>query len=202
MRIGAQLPRRVLAASVLSAALGVALTACGSSSPSTASATAAASTTSSSGRYQARLNLAKCLRSHGVNVPDPSPNGGPACGGGEGIFRQARSSPNFQSAMQACAQYQRAASPLANLSPAQRAQLQQDLVKFAQCMRAHNINIPDPTTSAGGGFGIFRQLPSSERNSPAFRSAVQTCSTNLPFRPGGRPGGGAPPPGGGAPPGA
>ncbi len=191
MPMGMDLPRRLLAAPVLAAALGV--TACGSSSPSTTNASAASggsSTTSSSARYQARLNLAKCLRAHGVNVPDPSSNGGPPGGGGGGAFRAARSSPNFQSAIQACAQYQRQANPLANLSPAQRAQFQQSLVKFAQCMRAHNINIPDPTTSAGGGFGIFRQIPSSERNSPAFQSAVQACRTNLPFRPGGRPGGG------------
>jgi hypothetical protein len=195
MRIGLHPSRRVLAASVLSAALGVGLTACGSSSPSTASASAGSggtSTTSSSSRYQARLNLAKCLRAHGVNVPDPSPNGGPA-GGGEGrIFRDARSNPNLQSALQACAQYQRQANPLANASPAQRAQFQQDLVKFARCMRSHNINIPDPTTSAGGGFGIFRQISSSERNSPAFQSAVQACRTNLPFRRAAGPGGGPP----------
>jgi hypothetical protein len=182
---------------VLIAALGVALTACGSSSPSTTNASAGSggsSTTSSSTRYQARLNLAKCLRAHGVNVSDPSPNGG-LPGGGE-TLRTLQSNPNFQSAIKACAQYQRQAFPLGNLSPAQRAQFQQALVKFAQCMRAHNVNVPDPTTSAGGGFRIFRQVPSSERNSPAFRSAAQACSSNLPFRPGGRP------PGGGAPPGA
>jgi hypothetical protein len=168
------------------------LTACGSSSSTTNTTAAAGGSTSSSARYQARLNLAKCLRSHGVNVPDPSPNGGPASGGGGGaIFRAARSNPNFQSAMQACAQYRRQANPAANLSPAQRARFQQDLVKFAECMRSHNIDIPDPTTSAGGGFGIFRQIPSSERNSPAFRTAVQACSTNLPFRPGTRRGAGA-----------
>ncbi len=195
MFTGPSLSRRVLAVSALSAALIVGLTACGSSSPSSTTSASAASggSTSSNARYQARLNLAKCLRAHGVNVPDPSPNGGPAGGGGGGALRTARSSPNFQSAMQACAQYRRQATPGGNLSPAQRAQFQQALVKFAQCMRSHNINMPDPTTSAGGGFGIFRQIPSSERNSPAFRTALQACSTNLPFRPGARPGAGGPP---------
>lgn len=202
MRTGLHSPRRALAASVLSAALAVGLTACGSSSSSsTTAASGSAGAGSSSSTYQARLNLAKCLRSHGLNVPDPSPNAGPAGGGGGGIFRSARSNPNFQSAMQACAQYRRQATPFANASPAQRAQFQQDLVKFAECMRSRNIDIPDPTTSAGGGFGIFRQIPSSERNSPAFRTALQACSTNLPFRPGTPPGGGGAP-GGGATPGA
>ena len=193
MFIRLRLPRRVLAVSALGAALVIGLAACGSSSSSstTSASAASGSNTSSSARYQARLNLAKCLREHGLNVPDPSPNGGPAGGGGGGIFRSARSNPNFQSAMQACAQYRRAATPAGNLSPAQRAQFQQDLVKFAQCMRSHNINVPDPTSSAGGGFRIFRQIPSSERNSPAFRTALQACSTNLPFRPGARNGAGA-----------
>jgi hypothetical protein len=189
---------RGAAALLLTAALAVSLSACGSSaSGSTNASTGAASTVSS--RYQARLALAKCLRAHGLNVPDPSPNGGGAGGApGGGGFRTLRSQPNFQAAMQACAKYRRSGFGFGNLTPQQRAQFQQDLVKFAQCMRAHNVAIPDPTTSAGGGFGIFRQIPDSERQSPAFRSALQTCSSNLPFRPGGgRPG--APP---GANPGA
>jgi hypothetical protein len=119
-------------------------------------------------------------------VPDPSPGGG-VPGGGEGL-QNIRSQPNFQSAMQACNQYAKQAFPRLNLSPAQRAQFQKDAVKFAQCMRAHNIDIPDPTTQSGGGFGIRGAIPDSERNSPAFQSALQACRSNLPFRPGGAPG--------------
>lgn len=179
-------------------ALAVGVSACGSSSASTttnsSAAASTASTTSSSATYEARLNLAKCLRSHGLNVPDPSANGGVAGGGGGGeIFRAIRDQPNFQSAMQACSQYTRQAFPRINLSPAQRAQFQQELVKFAECMRAHNVNIPDPSNSGGEGFGPRAQIPDSERNSPAFQSALQACRTNLPFRRrGGPPGGGAP----------
>jgi hypothetical protein len=178
------------------AALAVGVAACGSSA-----APSSASSSTSSSRYQARLSLAKCLRSHGLNVPDPSPNGGPAAGGAGGGagggFRALRSQPNFNSAMQACAKYRAAASPFANQSPQQRAQFQQGLVKFAQCMRAHNINLPDPSASAGGGPGVFSQIPQSERSSPAFQTAMQACSSNLPFRRGGAPGGpGATGPGG------
>jgi hypothetical protein len=80
------------------------------------------------------------------------------------------------------------AFPFANLSPSQRAQFQKGAVKFAECMRAHNIDIPDPTSQPGGGFGIRRAIPQSERNSPAFQSALQACVSNLPFRPGSAPG--------------
>jgi hypothetical protein len=177
------------------AALCVGVAACGSaSSTSTASSaagTAVASAGSSSARYQARLAFAKCMRAHGVNVPDPSPNAGPAEGGGLNL-RSLRGAPGFQAANQACASYRAKAFGFGTLSPAQRAQFQQQLVKFAECMRSHNVDIPDPTTSAGGGFGILRQLRSSERNSPAFQSAFQACSGVLPrFGRGGGGGAGA-----------
>ena len=200
---------RLIAACLLTGGLAVGISACGSSSSaattsSSSGGAASASTASASSRYQARLALAKCLRAHGLNVPDPSPGGGLAGGaggggaGGGGGFRTLRDQPNFQAAMQACAKYRRGAFGFGSLSPQQRAQFQQDLVKFAECMRSHNINIPDPSTSAGGGFGIFRQIPQSERSSPAFQSAIQACSSNLPFRRGGA----APGAGGGANPGA
>jgi hypothetical protein len=192
--VGTPRRARALATALVTGAAALAVAACGSSGST--SSTAAASGTgasSASARYQARLQLAKCLRAHGLNVPDPSAGGGPAAGGaaggGAGGFRALRDSPNFQPAMQACAKYRRQAFAFGNLSPAQRAQFQQDLVKFAQCMRAHNIDIPDPSTSAGGGLRIFRQIPPSERGSPAFQSALQACSTTLPFRRGGGAGG-------------
>ncbi len=190
--------RRAVAAAILASLLALTLSACGSSSSSSTTNASAGSggtsTTSSSARYQARLNFAKCMRSHGVDVPDPSANAGPAGGGGGLGLRNLRSSPNFQSANQACAKYRSQAFGFGNLSPQQRAQFQQALVKFAECMRSHNVDVPDPSTSGGGGFRIFGQIPPSERNSPAFQSAVKACSSTLPFRRGGGPGG--PPPGG------
>src|SRR6059058_1989311 len=118
------------------AAIAAALTvaACGSAGSRT-------STGSTSGaQFQARVNLAKCFRAHGINVPDPSSGGGPPEGGG--LFRVLQNYPQaqVQAARQACQQYFAQAFPQANLSPAQRAQLQQQLVKFAQCMRSHGIN--------------------------------------------------------------
>jgi hypothetical protein len=132
------------------------------------------------------------MRAHGVNVPDPSANGGPAggAGAGAGAFQQLRSSPNFTAASTACAKYRSKAFGFGNISPAQRAAAQQALVKFAECMRSHNINVPDPSTTSGGGFGIFRSIASSERNSPAFKTALTACSSNLPKFGRGGPGGG------------
>jgi hypothetical protein len=192
--------RRFLLTGALPCLLALALAACGSSSSSSSTAAAAAGGGGTTGSAsQARLNFAKCMRSHGVNVPDPSANGGPAGGGpggggaGGGGFRALRSSPNFAPAFTACRKLLGSAGGFGNITPAQRAQFRQELVKFAECMRSHNVDIPDPSTSGGGGFGIFRQIPQSERNSPAFQAALKSCSGVLPRFGRGGPGGGPPP---------
>jgi hypothetical protein len=192
--------RRVFAACALAGSVAVGLSACGSSgSPAAASSggSAGTSTASASSRYAARVKAAECLRAHGVNVPDPSANGGPpggagaggGGGGGGGGFRSLLATPAGQAASKACASEISKAFAFASISPAQRQQFQQDAVKFAECMRAHNVNIPDPTSNGAGGFGIFRSIPSSERNSPAFQTASKACQSLLPFRRGGGPGG-------------
>lgn len=54
----------------------------------------------SSGNTQAELNLANCMRSHGVtNFPEPNAQGGIVVGGSSGIDPN---SPSYQSAWQAC----------------------------------------------------------------------------------------------------
>src|ERR1035441_10723734 len=67
------LRRRVLAPCALALVSAIVLSACGSSSTTSSSASASAaagggaSSGSSSSTYEARLNYAKCMRSHGVN---------------------------------------------------------------------------------------------------------------------------------------
>lgn len=181
--------RRIVTPTVIALALGIAISACGSSgSPSKAS-----SATSGS-QFQARLNLAKCFRAHGINVPDPSSGGGQA--GGGGVFRTLRNYPQAQTqaARQACSKYFSQAFPQFNLTAAQRAQVQQQLVKFAECMRSHGVNIPDPKSTGNGGFGFQRAFGSVDRNSPAFQSALKSCQSLRPQF--GRGGAGGGPPGG------
>lgn len=169
--------------------LTLALAACGSSSTTSSAASGATSTAS---RQQARLALAQCLRAHGVNVPDPGSGGTPGAGGG--FFRSFQNIPaaRMQSARQACSSQFAAAFPRLNLSPAQQAQARAQLVKFAQCMRSHGIDIPDPQAGAGtGGLGFRRAFGSVDRNSPAFRTALTACQSLRPrFGGGGGPGGG------------
>lgn len=197
-RLRSVIPARAVASVLLVGAFGVGISACGSSSSSSTGSTAVAGTSvgSSSARYEARLNLAKCLRAHGLNVPDPSAGGGAAGGGGGGIFRQLAGIPRtqLQAAMQACQQYVKQAFPAANLTPAQQAQFREDFVKYAECMRSHGVNIPDPgSTGTGptGGFGFRGAISPAVRNSPAFQSANTACASLRPrFGRGGAGGGG------------
>jgi hypothetical protein len=198
--------RRVFAACALAGTVAIGLSACGSSGSSAAASSGGSggTSTSASSRYAARVKAAECLRAHGVNVPDPSANGGPpggaggggaagggAAGGGGGGYRQLLSTPAGKAASKACASVIGKGFAFGNISPAQRAQFQQEAVKFAECMRAHNVDIPDPTSNGAGGFGIFRSIPSSERQSPAFQTATKACASILPRR-GGRGGPGGP----------
>jgi hypothetical protein len=173
----------MLKSMVLVCLAALALSACGSSnSPGT-------STTSSGGQYQARLNLAKCFRSHGINVPDPSPSGSPGQRGDVGRALSNYSQAQINSATQACKQYLAAAFPRLNLTPQQQAQFRQQFVKFAECMRSHGVNVPDPRTASGGGFGLARQFRSVDRNSPAFQAAAKACQSLRPKFGRGGPGG-------------
>jgi hypothetical protein len=138
------------------------------------------------------------MRSHGVNLPDPSANGrgfaGPPAGGasggtsttgtpggGPGGYRGLLSTQTGQAAEKACGSLRSKSFGFAGGSSADQAKFQADAVKFAECMRAHNVDIPDPTSGSGGAFGIFRSIPSSERNSPAFKTAMTACSSDFPF---------------------
>lgn len=185
--------RRMPAVCLVVVALGLGVSACGSSSGSSSSTAGAA--TGTGVQATARLNLAKCFRAHGINVPDPSTGGGPA--GGGSLFRVLRSYSQAQvsAARQACQQYIAQAFPRLNLSPAQRAQVQQQLVKFAQCMRSHGVNVPDPTINSnggaggGGGFGFGGGFRSAQRNSPAFQAAAKACQSLRPQLGRGGPGG-------------
>jgi hypothetical protein len=173
--------RTTSAATLTACAAALTLAACGGSDPSPADAQAKAE--------QAQLKFARCMRSHGVNVPDPKPGAGDGPGlvriggpGKDGISPQV-----FRRADAACRKYLQAAAP--KLSPAQQAELRDQALKFARCMRQHGVDIPDPETS-GGGFRITQRssagagarTKSFTPDSPAFKDAQEACKAFEPKR--------------------
>jgi hypothetical protein len=191
--------------------LALALAGCGgSSSPGVAhvGATNASSTSSGPGggtpeasesstaNQQTLVKFAQCMRTHGEpEFPEPS----------EGhilIHNHNGSGPNpesprFQAAEKACKKY---APTKVAPSPAQRAKIEEQALKFSECMRHHGVpNFPDPQFPNGGGAVRLKVGKSSgiEPGSPQFQAAQKACQSDLPskaqpgFHAGGPPGGGA-----------
>jgi hypothetical protein len=133
---------------------------------------AAGSTTSTTvDRDKAMLDFARCMRQHGVNMPDPTTD----ANGGVNVRIQgdAGDKTKVDAAQKACAKYMAAGGPK-NLDPAQRQALDDAMVAFARCMRAKGIDVPDP--SPGGGIQISAKAGQRPpEDDPAFTAAETDC---------------------------
>lgn len=158
----------------------VALTACGSTGAPSGTVTNGAN--SSPAGPNPALQLAKCMRAHGVpNFPDPSARGGIDLDG-TGLNPQ---SPAFQSARHACKRFlpNRGQPRTLTVTAAQK----RAALAFAECMRTHGEpDFPDPTSTVsttpelalhGMLFPVGAGL---DPNSPAFRQAMTACGVKPP----------------------
>jgi hypothetical protein len=115
--------------------------------------------------------FAQCMRDRGVDVKDPQP--GAALGGiagmGDGIDRN---DPHVIQAFQQC----QSKLPNGGQPPRLNPQQVEIFRQFAQCMRDHGIDLPDPTADGGlqapaGGLGVLQ--------TPAFQAALVACRDKL-----------------------
>lgn len=114
------------------------------------------------------------MRAQGIDIPDPTPGTGSI----RAIYRIIGTYPNtkVQAALQACAASIRQAFPnLTNVTPAQQAQRRQALVVFSQCMRAHGINFPDPSTAASNPAAYYGAIGSLPTSTAAYKAAGVIC---------------------------
>ena len=119
---------------------------------------------------------ARCMRQHNVNVPDPAAgqtgwNPKPA---------SARASPLWGAAWQACQHLLPAGYSPADAAPT--AQQLEQLRSYAVCMRAHGIDMSDPTPT--GDTPLSGRLANATRaqvqNDPGFKAAQAACKNKLP----------------------
>jgi hypothetical protein len=178
-------PTRPWPLAVLGLGLVLALAACGGSPDGDRVAslsgggatrtTNGAAKTAAKDPQQAALDFAKCMREHGIDMPDPQVDeqgrvrvrvGGP--GGG------ARPDPKkLDEAQKACGHLMGGGDGPGQIDPEER----DAMVAFARCMREHDIDMPDPT---GDGLVIRRDGdggpdPSSEQ----FQEAEKACDHHL-----------------------
>ncbi|MEW5991123.1 MAG: hypothetical protein AB1736_07215 [Chloroflexota bacterium] len=143
---------------------------------------------------EAALAFAECMRDHGIDMPDPQidSNGNMrvTIGAGGNIGEIDRET--MEAAQEAC----RELLPGAGLArPGGRELTPEDeerILAFAECMREHGIDVPDPQFGGGGGFirvgpgaggdddGQAGDGPAFDPNDEDFQAAQEACRELLP----------------------
>jgi hypothetical protein len=117
---------------------------------------------------QAAIDYAKCMREHGVEMPDPSSNG-------ELRLRvRPGNEQKVEAAQKACQHIIENAGP--RLTEEQQSVMKEALLAFAKCMREHGIDMPDPQFGEGG-LVTQKGMRGSEvdPDDPKFREAQKAC---------------------------
>ena len=128
----------------------------------------------------AMLAYAKCMREHGLDMPDPEP-------GQRGIRLMApegATPEELEKAEGACRKHLEDIEP-PELSEEQRKEFQEAALAHARCMREHGIDMPDPTFGDDGraqirirrGDGAVGPAPGD----PKFEQAQEACRDELPL---------------------
>jgi hypothetical protein len=138
---------------------------------------------------QALLDFAECMREHGIDIEDPSFSGdgggfiriGPPPGDGAGDTPDADVEA-MQAAQEACSEHlEGIAQEFGEIDPTER---QDQALEFAQCMRDHGVDMPDPDFSDVGpefssedGEGEAPSGPFGDLDpeDPAFQAALEEC---------------------------
>jgi hypothetical protein len=113
---------------------------------------------------QADLAYARCMRQHGIDMPDPKFDA-------QGRMAQQLPSgvgpddPKFKAADQACKQYLPNGGEPEKVDP----QVYQQMLAHARCMRQHGIDMPDPKPDGRV------DMPGIDPDDPKFKAANQAC---------------------------
>jgi hypothetical protein len=163
----------------------LALAACGGTSPNATGNHQASEERDNEAKL---VQFARCLREHGVNV---TTSGGQAGGGGGGLKVNGTNPTTMQAAQNACKRYAPAAGQQRKLTPQEQVEHEEQVQRFARCMREHGITVHASATGGGIQIGIEGHGNGPNPESPAFQAAQTTCQKLLPHK-GPGPGGGAP----------
>jgi hypothetical protein len=129
------------------------------------------------------------MRDHGVDMPDPQVG----ADGGMTINAAAEPGDNtFVDADKACQPIMQRAVGDIEQDPEQVAEMQQQMLAFAQCMRDHGVDMPDPTFDNGkvtvqigngpppDGSSPENQPPdSAPKMDPKIQQANEECAKDL-----------------------
>jgi hypothetical protein len=125
---------------------------------------------------QQALDFAKCMREHGIDMPDPEVDdqGRIKVRVGAGGAGKRPDPQKLEAAQKACGSLMGGGGDgPAQLDPEDR----DAMVAFARCMREHGIDMPDPT---GGGLTVRREGDGGiDPKSKEFQEAEKACNHHL-----------------------
>ncbi len=124
------------------------------------------------------IGFARCMRAHGVQVRDPFHRAGHS---GLSIDIPSQTGAN-RPAFSACMHFLRPIIQMKNAgAAAEAAPRMHALTRYARCMRAHDINMLDPTPQGELNLGRVPGITGDfGRYSPQFRAADAACRHFLP----------------------
>ncbi|MEY2445906.1 MAG: hypothetical protein QOE00_2486 [Ilumatobacteraceae bacterium] len=148
-------------------------------------------TTSPKDPQEAALQFAKCMREHGIDMPDPvvkTAEGGETQVainmGGQGPAQKPNQK-DMEAANKDCQHFMADGGGTFNQPSAEdQAKMQEQALAFAKCMRDHGVDMPDPQFSGDGNFSIgFTTAdgssnsggPPIDPNSTEFKDANEAC---------------------------
>ena len=177
---------KTVAAALVAASL--AMSGCGSGDAADGAGAAPATTRSFE---DAMVNYSACMRDHGVDMPDPTfadsgdgggkmsiavPLAGGASGGGPAGGPDDTA---FKAAAEACQSIMdEAQQNMPKLSAEDEAKMRDQALKFAQCMREHGVDMPDPTFDSAGASSVVIKGDGQQGPPPdtdAFNEAATAC---------------------------
>jgi hypothetical protein len=147
--------------------------------------TDSSTTTTTVDTEQAMLDFAQCMRDHGIDMPDPEIN---SAGGGVGFTFSVQGDSGegpdsaemqkMQAANEACQHFLQGV--VQQFEQPDMSQMQDQLLAFAQCMRDHGIDYPDPVFSDDGGVTLSAPGPDQggfDPSDPDFQAAQEACNS-------------------------
>ncbi len=124
-----------------------------------------------------RRNFAKCMREHGVNMPDPKTDSN----GQDTITLDAGDVPLDEKKMKAADEACRKLLPNGGeIKPPTPEELDK-MRKEAKCMRDHGIDFPDPDPDPGKG-GAAIALGDASGDPKKFEDAAKACGLGMSMR--------------------
>jgi ABC-type glycerol-3-phosphate transport system substrate-binding protein len=172
---------RLIQALTFAGALTLALAACGGDSAATTTPTLPTLTEEAAGEdstttttvavdpEEAFQDYTACMQEHGIEMPEPGDGEGVMAIGGDGLDIEA-----FEEAGAECDPILEAAFGEFELSPEQEAEMMDQQLAFAQCMRDNGVDWPDPSSDGSTMIELGDDTDPEQVN-----AAMQICSPEM-----------------------